>query len=486
MNPLPRLIPIACAAILFFPVGSLPARTWTQSATGKTLEADLVKVSGDKVLLRLSNGRSAEVAIGSLSAEDQAFILAQGNASEPGGGSSASEWPRWRGMNQDGISPDQGLLKEWPKDGPKKSWTYEKAGMGYSSFTVAGGKLFTMGTRGNDLVVIALDATTGEELWAETVAQDEQKGYSTGWGHGPRSTPTFDGGKIYALGPQGSLTCLDAKNGSKVWSKDLVKDFGGKAGGWGFSESPLVDGKRVIVAPGGNTAPLVALDKDTGETIWKASIPGAGAAEYATVVAADFGGTRQYVKLFQTSVVGVNAETGELVWTSPWPRGRTAVIPTPIVSGNQVYVTSGYGAGSKLIEVDGSSAKDVWDNTEMKNHHGGVVKVGDHLYGFSDGAGLVCQSWKTGEIVWNERGQFTQKGALHVADGMLVCVNESDGTVTLATATPEGFKQAGQFQLQPQSPNRNPQGKIWSHPLVLRGKLYLRDQEFISCFDVKG
>jgi len=170
------------------------------------------------------------------------------------------------------------------------------------------------------------------------------------------------------------------------------------------------------------------------------------------------------------------------------PLGRAAngVIPTPIIDGNRIYISSGYGAGSKLIEVKGSTATDLWDNTEMKNHHGGVIKVGAHLYGFSDGGGLVCQSWETGKIAWNEKGQFLQKGSVHMADGMLYCVNESDGTVTLVEASPEAFSQKGQFKLDPQSSNRHPQGKIWTHPVVLNGKLYLRDQEFISCFDVKG
>ena len=413
-------------------------------------------------------------------------------SSSSSSGSSASvdtsgdSWPQWRGPFQTGISPDTGLLSEWPEGGPERLWTYSEAGLGYSSYTVADGKLFTMGTRGADLVVIALNAETGEELWSQTVAQDDQKGYSTGWGHGPRSTPSFDSGKLYVLGPKGSLSALRADDGSVVWNKSLTGDFGGQAGGWGFSESPLIDGDRLLVAPGGNQAPLVSLDKNSGETIWKANIPDAGKAEYATVVRAQIDGKKQYVKFYQQQLVGVDAESGEMLWTAEWPQGRTAVIPTPIVDGNEIYITAGYGAGCKLVRIESGNAQTVWENREMKNHHGGVVKIGDYLYGFSDGAGLICQSWKTGELVWNEKGRYLTKGSIHAADGLLYCLNEGDGTVTLVEASPEGFTQKGQFTLEPQSDNRHPKGKVWTHPLVLNGKLYLRDQELISCFKVKG
>tara|TARA_R110002096_G_scaffold163992_5_gene331657 strand:+ start:12655 stop:13911 length:1257 start_codon:yes stop_codon:yes gene_type:complete len=398
----------------------------------------------------------------------------------------AEKWAQWRGPNQDGISPDKGLMAEWPEGGPEKIWTYDNAGMGYSSFSFGEDKLFTLGTRGDSVFAIALNPNTGEEVWASEISNDDQKGYSAGWGHGPRSTPTYDAGKIYAFGPKGTLACLNAADGSKVWSKNLQSEFSGKAGGWGYSESPVIDGDKVVIAPGGDKTPLVALDKSSGETIWTSSFSGAGKSEYATVVVSEINGVKQYVKLYQQLLVGVNAESGELIWKSEWPRGRTAVIPTPIVSGNEVYITSGYGAGSKKVKIEGSTATDVWDNKEMKNHHGGVIKLGDYLYGFSDGGGLVCQSWETGEIVWNEKGRYTQKGAVHLVDGKLICVNEADGMVTMAKATPEGYVELGQFKLEPQSPNRSPKGKVWSHPVVLDGRLYLRDQEFLTAFKVKG
>lgn len=462
--------------------GSLSARTWTQAASGKKIEAELIKVEDGKAHLRLPNGQIGQVDVISLSLEDQKFIASMEEAATA---SSGGGWPGFRGPNADGISPDTGLLDEWPSSGPEKKWTFEDAGMGYSGFSVVDGKLYTMGTRGEDLNVIAVDIATGKEVWSTKIGTDDQSGYSAGWGHGPRSTPSVSEGHVYALGPKGTLACLNAESGSKVWDKHLVDDFSGKAGGWGFSESPLIDGPHLIIAPGGQKAGMVCLDKKTGKTVWEASELTPGKAEYATIINTEINGQKQYIKLFEGELVGVSADDGSVLWSSPWG-GKTAVIPTPIVDGNEIYITSGYGVGCKLVRIGSDNTpEDVWENKTMKNHHGGVIKVGDYLYGFSDGAGLICQDWKTGELVWNEKGQFTSKGSVHIADGHMYALNEGDGTLLLVEVSPDGFTQKGQFTLDPQSPNRNPKGKVWTHPLVIDGTLYLRDQEFISAFNVK-
>lgn len=464
----------------------LSARTWKQAASGKKIEADLIKVDAGKVHLKMADGRIGVVEILSLSLEDQEFLASVEKGGASAGGGAAGGWPAFRGAKGDDISPDTGLLKEWPSDGPKKVWTYENAGMGYSSFSLVGGKLFTMGSRGEDVTMICLDAATGKELWATAFGKDDQQGYAAGWGNGPRSTPTYSDGMLFGVDPKGTLVCINAEDGKKVWEKHLVTDFQGQMGGWGFSESPLVDGDKLVIAPGGKEAGMVALDKKTGSVIWKASDLKPGKAEYATIVVAEINGIRQYIKLYEGEVAGVAAEDGRVVWTSPWG-GKTAVIPTPIVDGNEVYVSSGYGVGCKLIKIGSDNkATDVWQNKEMVNHHGGVVKVGDHLYGFSDAKGLICQDWKTGAMVWNEKGQFTLKGAVHVAEGLIYALNEDDGTMTLVEASPDGYKQKGRFKLDPQSSNRNPKGKIWTHPVVIDAKLYLRDQEYIVAYDVKG
>ena len=460
----------------------LSARTWKQAASGKAIEAELIKVEGGKVHLKLPDGRTGLVEVISLSLEDQAYLASV----EKSGAAGGSQWPAFRGPKGDDISPDTGLLKEWPTGGPKQLWVYDKAGMGYSGFSIVDGRLYTMGSRGEDVTVVCVDIATGKELWAQAVSKDDQQGYNTGWGNGPRGTPTYSEGHVYTIDPKGAVACLNAETGAAVWKKHLVDDFKGTPGSWGFSESPLIDGANLVLAPGGNEAGMVTLDKKTGEVIWKASELKPGKAEYATIIPTEINGIKQYVKLFEQQLVGVAAADGKLIWSSPWG-GKTAVIPTPIVAGNEIYISSGYGAGCKLVRISpDNQASDVWENKTMTNHHGGVIKVGDHLYGFSDAKGLICQDWKTGEMVWNEKGQFTTKGSVHVADGQIYALNEDDGTLTLVDVDPKEFKQKGQFKLDPQSPNRNPKGKVWTHPVVIGGKLYLRDQEYVVCYDVSG
>jgi len=403
----------------------------------------------------------------------------------------SADWPQWRGANQNDHSPDTGLLKSWPNGGPRQLWVFKDAGLGYSGFSVVNGLLYTMGTRGEDLVVIAIDVDSGAEKWSTKIGVDDAKGYNAGWGNGPRGTPTVANGKVYALGPKGTLACLDAAGGKAIWSKSLPDDFDGKAGGWGFAESPLVDDGKVIVGPGGSKTGIVALDADTGRTVWTSKEVTPGKAEYASPLKATIHGKAQYVRFFEKEVAAVDASNGKLLWKAEWPRGGVAVIPTPIIDGNRVYVSSGYKAGSKLFEIQADGSVDVvWDDEEgvMVNHHGGVVLLDGHLYGFSDGRknkGLVCQKLDTGELVWNESGKTLSKGAVHYADGMLYCLNEGDGTVTLVKASPFGFEKAGEFKLSPQSDQRHVKGKIWTHPVVIGGKLFLRDQELLHCYDVR-
>lgn len=463
------------------------ARIWTQSTSGKEIDAEYVGVQGTSVQLNFK-GRVVAVPIASLSAADKAFIKEQLASAAAGGGSSsgaggAGDWPRFRGPNQDGISPDTGLLKEWPSDGPEKLWTYQDAGMGYSGVVIAGGRLYTLGTRGSEVTAVAVDIETGKEIWATSFASDTGQEYSTGWGGGPRSSPTVADGKVYVLGPNGDLACLDAEDGKKVWDKNIQKDFSGQMGGWGYSESPLVDGDLVIVAPGGGSDSVVALDKESGSKKWGADVSGAGKAEYATILAAEIGGKKQYIKFFDKVLAGIDPESGGVIWTGAFPKGATAVIPTPIVKDNRVYVTAGYNAGCKMFQIDGSEATDVWENGDMEVHHGGAVRVGDHIYGLSS-RGITCQSWETGEVVWSDRGPG--KGAITVADGMLYCVDENRGGCHLVEATPDGYNLKSSFILDPQDPDRPGQGKVWTHPVVIGGKLFLRDQRYVTAYNVKG
>ncbi len=391
----------------------------------------------------------------------------------------AGDWPQWRGPDRTDNSTETGLLKSWPADGPKRVWMYENAGHGYAGPAIVGGKFFTLGTRDGSEILLVLDADTGKELWTAKVGSV----LKNNWGDGPRGTPTVDGDRVYVLGGTGSLVCVRITDGKTLWQASLT-ELGGKVPNWGYSESVLVDGDQVVCTPGGAQGALAALDKMTGKLLWQ-SKEFTDEAHYASVVVAEINGTRQYVQLTMQNFVGVSAQDGKLLWQASFPKGRTAVIPTPIVKGNQVYVTAGYGAGCKKVTIGpNNEVTTVYENTVMKNHHGGVILVGDHLYGHSDGYAWVCQDFKTGEEVWGHR-QF-RKGAVAYADGMLYCLEEGSGTLVLVEASPTDWKERGRFTLEPQTKIRSPSGRIWTHPVISHGKLYLRDQDLIYCYDIKG
>lgn len=477
-----RISVILSLTTLAFSVGTslLPARTWTEAESGKTLEAELISLQDGKVTLKRKDGKSFELELDRLSQDDRLYAEKAAATMQQG----TTDWPTWRGAARDGKSPDIGLLKEWPENGPKLIWTFENAGKGYSSPALVGGKIFLTGSRDGKAQIICLDSD-GMELWSAPIGDDPEKDYSTGWGAGPRGAPTVSDGMVFAMSANGELACFNTSDGKRLWSKDLVKDFGGSIPGWGYSESPLVDVDKVVVTPGGDHGAIVALDKKTGKELWRSKELKDGA-QYSSLVVADVKGKRQYIQLFMNTLAGVDAENGDVLWTSPWREGRTAVIPTPVYDNGTVYMTSGYGSGCKLVRIDGEKAEDIWENKVMKNHHGGVVLVEGHIYGFSDGGGLVCQELTTGKQKWSQRGEGSQKGAVHYADSMLYCMDEEAGSVFLAEANPEKYIEHGRFEIPRQTKLREgTNGKIWAHPVVIGGKLYLRDQDLLFCYDVK-
>ena len=391
----------------------------------------------------------------------------------------ADSWPQFRGPDRSEISKETGLLKQWPEGGPKQLWLYKDAGLGYAGFSVVGPTLYTMGARGDVETLIAIDVKEGSQKWATPMGAM----LTNPWGNGPRGTPTFDDNHLYALSGQGELVCANAADGAIVW-KASMEDFGGKRPGWGYTESPLVDGDKVMCTPGGSKGAIVALDKKTGKLVWQSKDFTEGA-QYSSIIPADLNGKRQYIQLTMSRLVGLDAADGKVLWTSDWP-GKTAVIPTPIVHDNYVYVTSGYKVGCKLVQISpDNKATDVYSSKLMENHHGGVVLVGDYLYGFSNNGGWTCQDFKTGKVVWSEKKKLG-KGCLTYADGMLYLMGEADGDVVLIEASPDGWKEHGRFKLQNQTTQRSPKGHIWTHPVISDGKLYLRDQELISCYEVSA
>ncbi len=393
------------------------------------------------------------------------------------------DWPQWRGPNRDDISKETGLLKSWPEGGPKKIWSYDKAGNGYSGFAVDDGKVFTMGTREDSELLICLDAVKGGELWVAKLGPI----LSNKWGDGPRGTPAVDGDKVYTLGGDGTLVALQANDGKELW-RTTMTELGGKRPGWGYTESVLVDGDKVLCTPGGPKGTVAALNKADGKVIWQ-SKDWTDGAHYSSVVPARMNDQAVYVQRSAENVVGLDAKTGAVLWKQPYP-GKTAVIPTPIVKGNQVYVTAGYGVGSMSFTIEpGNQIKMLFDETAgtnkvMKNHHGGVILLNDHVYGYSDGLGLTCQDFKTGAEVWSEK-KAVQKGSISYADGMFYLLEEGSGNVVLIEASPSAYTEKGRFKLDPQTTIRSPSGHIWTHPVISNGRLYLRDQDLIFCYAVK-
>ena len=389
------------------------------------------------------------------------------------------DWPQWRGPNRDGLSAETGLLKEWPKEGPPLLWKATGLGAGYSGVSLAGQSILTMGEQADANHVLALNRADGKILWSTRLG----KAGAPGWGGfaGPRATPTVEGSLVFALGQYGEVICVKAEDGKEVWRKHLTTDFGGPMVEWGFSESPLVDGDQVLFTPGGPKGTLVALNKNTGDLIWQTK-EWTDNAHYSSIIIAEIDGVRQYVQLTDKSVAGVAPNDGKVLWKTA-RKGATAVIPTPIYADGHVYVTSGYDIGCNLFKVAKGSdftATQVYANKVMVNQHGGVVKLGEHLYGHSDTKGWTCQDFKSGEAQWQEKNKL-RKGSLVYADGHLYCREEAEkGVVALLEATPSGFIEKGRFT----PPDRSGK-KSWPHPVIAGGRLYLRDQDVLLCYGLK-
>jgi hypothetical protein len=385
---------------------------------------------------------------------------------------SGNDWPQWRGPNRDGVSKETGLLKQWPTNGPPLVWKASGAGGGYSSLAVAGGRLFTMGLRGGREYIVAFDVSTGKEVWATP----NGSAFRNDRGDGPRGTPTIDGERLYALGGNGDLSCLDRATGRMIWTMNVLKKFGGSNIQWGISESPLVIGDKVLVNAGGPGASIVALNKKDGSLIWKSQSDTAG---YSSAISVDAAGATEVIFFTSKRAVGLDLRDGRLLWEYPRPANDVANVATPVARGNRVFISSDYGTGGGLLEIQSNgkdvTAREVYFTKEMKNHHSSTVLVGDYLYGFSSSI-LTAMRFDTGEIAWRNRS--VGKGSLVYADGRLYCLSEN-GVVGLVEATPAGYREKGRFQI--------PQGSLptWTHPVVAGGRLYLRDQDTIFAFDVR-
>lgn len=403
--------------------------------------------------------------------------------------STPGEWPGFRGAYRDGVSKETGLLQAWPASGPPLAWKAAGVGEGYSSVSVAGGRVYTLGDVAGSQVMIAKSAADGKTLWTTRVGSPwvDERG-------GPRGTPTVDGDTVYALGTDGDLVAVDAATGKERWRKSLPKDFGGNVMSmWTWSESPLVDGDRVVVTPGAKAAGLVALNKKTGAEIWRTALPDLGprgkdGAGYSSIVIGAGAGVRQYVQLLGRGLIGVDANDGKLLWSYNKVANDVANISTPIVSGDLVFASTAYGTGSSLVRLSkaaqGIEAKEVYflDAKTLQNHHGGLVLVDGKVYaGNGQNKGFpICVEMETGKVLWGGdiRNAGSGSAAVVYADGNLIFRYEN-GTVILIEASPAGYKEKGSFQIP------GVKGPSWPHPVVAGGKLYLREGDNLYCYDVR-
>ncbi len=398
----------------------------------------------------------------------------------------AEDWPQWRGPQRNGVSQEKGLLKDWPKDGPKLLWQIQDTGSGYSTPAVVDERIYLLGNEGLDNEFVrALAAKDGKRLWSTRIGKVGNPGQQPKF-PAARSTPTVDGERLYALGSDGDLACLDSSSGTIRWHKNLRADFGGKPGNWAYAESPLLDGDTVICTPGGNEATLAALNKNTGGVLWKCPVPGGDEAAYSSAIIVEVGGFKQYVQMLQKGLVGVAAKTGKFLWRYDKTVSRfNANIPSPMAREGCIY-SAGAGTGGGLIKLkvnDGAvTVEQITFSPKLPTAIGGTVAIGDYFYG-TTGEALLCVEFATGNLKWEERA--LAPASLCFADGRFYLHGEN-GDVALVEARPAGYHEKGHFTPPNQPKRSHEMEKAWVYPVVANGRLYIRDHNMLWCYDVKA
>ncbi|MGA2253959.1 MAG: PQQ-binding-like beta-propeller repeat protein [Thermoguttaceae bacterium] len=410
------------------------------------------------------------------------FLLALTLTSDSALAQSGGYWPQFRGPDRSNVSTEIGLLKAWPKEGPPLLWKVTNLGTGMAPVSVAEGRIYTLAFRDGTEYAVALDRGTGKEIWTVALGPGRQE---AGMQFHFQRQPVIDHDRLYAFSANAELFCLDVDAGQVFWKKDYRKDFPGKVSGWGMNDHPLVDGDRLICTPGGKDATLVALDKRTGEVVWKAVVPDGDVPAHSPVMVAEVDGVRQYVELLSRGLVGISAKDGAFLWRYNRASNGIINVPAPIVRGDRIFVSSGYGVGSALLKLSSVERKikveEVYFTKEFQNLNGGMVLVGDHIYGGHrsgiGGGPLACLEMKTGKVAWSQRGDFTNVLA---ADGHLYCRHTS-GFIALVEATPQEYKEKGRFM----QPDRS-QSPAWTYLVLTGRRLYVRDQSTLLCYDLRA
>ncbi len=382
----------------------------------------------------------------------------------------AADWPGWRGPARDGKSPDSGLLKQWPDGGPGQIWKKTGFGEGFATVAVTGGSIYTTGHVNEKLVLFALDMD-GNERWRTEVDNAFKNSYK-----GSRGTPVIDGERIFVLSGGGLLAAFNTADGKLIWQKRM-QELGGKTPGWGYSETPLVHGDKIIATPGGENA-FAALDKATGEIVWQ-STGFSAKAHYSSPILVEHAGIETIVNGTGSGIFGVDPENGKLMWSNPFGDGNTANCSSPVAEDGIVFWSIGYGKGCvgiQLVPENGTlTARELYQNKNMVNHHGGFIVLDGNIYG-NHNNGWSCLDIKSGEVKWHDRG--VGKGSVCFADGMLYTFSERGGELGLVEATTEGYRENGRFNVEGTGPS-------WAHPVVINGRLYLRYADNLYCFDVR-
>jgi len=381
----------------------------------------------------------------------------------------ASDWPNFRGSEYDGISDEKLPNKDWKTKPPKEIWRIELGDDGYAGPSVVGGKLFILDHKENRDMVRAVDLKTGKNAWNYGYEDTDKAQY--GFAH---ATPTYDSGRIYTLSRLGLLNCLKADDGSLIWKRDIKAEFGGRwvSDNCGYAASPMIDGEKLIVLASGPGALIVALDKNTGQPIWKGG--GSEQAGYATPVKATIGGKAQYVIFSGMSILGVDAQDGVPLWSLPWRTSYGVNASTPLVLGNTVFISAAYGVGCELIDASATPPKILWENKALKAHFNTPILFDGHIYGIGDPDHLRCIVQATGEVKWSQPG--FQKGGVIGIDGMIIAINGSDGDVVLCKMSPEGYAESG--RIKPLG------GQSWTAPVISGGKLFVRNRSTLVCLDL--
>lgn len=464
-------------------------RTWTDASGQFTIEAAMVDYAERKVQLRRADGSLLVVAIDRLSRSDRSYVAAEVSRRRLAERKSApnqpvpksppssttleanANWPGWRGPMRDGKSPDTGLLKSWPEGGPPLLWRARGIGKGYSSVAVVDGKVYTTGVIDERLMISVFD-TDGNRVGQVQHDMAWTKNYPGG-----RSTPMIDNGNLYLISGHGLVGCYDTASMRQKWTVHM-QDFGGEPPNWGYAESVLILGELAVITPGGAKC-IVALKKSTGQPVW-ASSGFSAAAQYGSCYAFEFGGVPIIAAGTHGGLVGVDARNGRALFSDPFASGNTANCPTPAAADGYVFWAAGYDKGGVCLKLEGTrdrvTARQVWTTQDMVSHHGGYIIHEGHIYGNNDNRGWSCIELASGKTVWQEKA--VGKGSVCFADGMLYLFGEKGGRAGLATCSPSGLEMRGEFNVEGDGPS-------WAHPVVIGGRLYLRYDDNLYCFDVR-